>query len=283
MLPGNTHIQSIDLKVKDLKESLHFYSDLLGMKKKEISNGEAELYSDINKTYLVKLIEAPGAKFPSKDKTGLYHTAIRFPNRKELARVFMRLFEKKYKFQGFSDHLVSEAIYLADPDGNGVELYTDKPVSEWTWKNGTIDMDSFPLDLSVITKELDDPGNWNGISPEADIGHIHIKVSNLMKAQKFYSLMLGFRITTSSYPGALFFAAGNYHHHVGANIWHSRNSSPPPENSLGLDSFTISIPDKEKLADVVNYIKDYDMVTENSKDGSVLVNDFDNIKIRLTL
>jgi catechol 2,3-dioxygenase len=283
LLPDNTHIQSVDLKVKNIDESLHFYSDLLGMKTKEISHGESELYSDINKPYLVKLIESLDGKFPTKDKTGLYHTAFRFPNRKELARVFMRLFENKYKFQGFSDHLVSEAIYLADPDGNGVELYTDKPVNEWTWTNGSIDMDSLPLDLSVITKELDDPENWNGISPEADIGHIHLKVSNLMKAQKFYSLMLGFRITTSAYPGALFFAAGNYHHHVGANVWHSRNSSPPPENSLGLDSFTINIPEKDKFADVVNYINDYDMVMEKSEDGSVLLNDFDNIKIRLTL
>jgi len=283
MLPGNSHIQSIDLKVKDLEGSLHFYSHLLGMKKKDLPAHEVELYSDINKPYLLKLIVTPDAKYPATDNTGLYHIALRFPNRKELARVFMRLFENKYKFQGFSDHTVSEAIYLADPDGNGIELYVDKPKDEWTYNNVEIVMDTLPLNLSHITKELDDSDFWEGIHPSANIGHIHLKVSNIFHTEKFYSFMLGFKVTTRSYPGALFLAAGDYHHHIGANIWKTRNGFPPPENSLGLTGLTINIPDSEHLASIVNHVKDYGLLIDDSNPAGVLVKDFDNIKIRLTL
>lgn len=283
MIPENSHIQSIDLIVKDLEESLHFYSELLGMKAKQISSGVVELYSDINKPYIIKITEDSAAKHPAANHTGLFHAAIRFKNRKELARVFMRLFKNRYKFQGFSDHFVSEAIYLADPDGNGIELYTDKPIDEWTYKNGEIEMDTLPLNLNLITKELDDPDVWEGIHPSAEIGHIHLKVSNIFHTEKFYSFMLGFKVTTRSYTGALFLAAGNYHHHIGANIWKTRNGSPPPENSLGLNLFTIKIPSAEQISAITGYIKDYDLLIDNSNPNRVLVKDFDNIKIRLTL
>ena len=283
ILPVITRIQSVDLKVKDLTKALHFYSELLGMKPKEISASEVDLFSDTNKPYLVKLTEDRTAKYPARDNTGLFHIAIRFQNRKELARVFMRLFNNKYKFQGFSDHLVSEAIYINDPDENGIELYVDKPKDERTYNNDEIVMDTLPLNLSHITKELDDPDLWEGIHPSTNIGHIHLKVSNIFHAEKFYSFMLGFKVTTKSYPGALFLAAGDYHHHIGANIWETRNGSSPPENSLGLTGFKINIPDTEHLSGIVNHIKDYGLLIDGSNPNSVLVKDFDNIKIRLTL
>jgi catechol 2,3-dioxygenase len=255
-IPDTAKIQSVDLKIKNISESLNFYSSLMGLKIVEQSNNSAFLSANGDYPYLIGLHENNNAVPRPRGTTGLFHTAIRLPNRKELARVFLRLFDNKVKFQGFSDHLVSEAIYLADPDENGVELYADRPRNEWQWNMGQVEMATLPLDLTVLTSELDDRNVWNGIHPETDIGHIHLNVSNLNKAQEVYSLLLGFNITTSSYPGALFLSAGGYHHHIGANVWSSRNGKPAPENSAGLTQFTIQLPDQ-------NYIKNI-QITETA-------------------
>ncbi|HJY64723.1 MAG TPA: VOC family protein [Ignavibacteria bacterium] len=283
MLPNNTHIQSVDLRVKDLEKSIHFYSYLLGLIDRKVSDNEIEFYSDTGKPYLIKVSEQKDAKYPARNNTGLFHTAIRLPNRKELARVFLRLFEHKYKFHGFSDHLVSESIYLADPDENGVELYADKSKTKWEWLSGQIIMDTLPLDLSVITKEIDDKDEWHGIHKDTDIGHIHLKVSNLAFAEMFYGRLLGFNVTNSTYNGALFLAAGTYHHHIGANVWQSHNGTSPDENTMGLISFSISIPHKNYLENIEKSLFNEGLLIEKSSSGSLFVKDFDNLKIHLTL
>ncbi len=283
MISDNTHIQSVDLKVKDLEKGLHFYSDLLGLIPVKISGREAELYSSTNKPYLIKLYEDKNALFPSSKNTGLFHTALCLPSRKELARVFLRLFENKYKFGGFSDHLVSESIYLSDPDENGIELYADRPEEEWKFENGQFVMDTLPLDLSVITKELGNNEVWTGIHPDTSIGHIHLKVSNLTFADMFYNMILGFSVTNSSYSGALFLAAGGYHHHIGANVWSTRNGTPPPGNSIGLISYTINVSEEKYLAETEKKLEAEGLIIEKNDKNSLLVKDFDNIKIRLTL
>src|SRR4030095_4934125 len=283
MIPDNTHIQSVDLRVNDIKESLHFYSYLLGLKENKIESSEVNLYSDFNKPYLIKLVEDKNSKQASPKSPGLYHTAIRLPSRKELGRVFMRLFERKYKFQGFSDHLVSESIYLADPEGNGIELYADRPKQGWVYKNGQVEMDTIPLNLNIITKEVDVSDEWTGIHPETDIGHIHLKVSNIFKAEKFYSNIIGFKVSNASYPGALFLAANGYHHHIGTNIWQSRNTSPSSDGFLGLISFTINIPDKNYLSQIEKKFSEETLLINPINNNSLTVKDFDNIKIHLTL
>ncbi len=204
-------------------------------------------------------------------------------SRTELGRVFLRLFRNNVKFQGFSDHLVSEAIYLADPDENGVELYADKPRSEWVNNMGQIMMDTLPLDLSLITAGIDENEQWRGIHPAADIGHIHLNVSDLQKAQKFYSLLLGMNVTNSMYNGALFFSAGGYHHHIGTNIWSSRNGSPAPENTAGLLKYTINIPDENYLNELEKRYSEAGLTASQLKNGEFEVLDFDKIKIKLTL
>ena len=282
-IPDNTNIQSIDLRVRDLESSLHFYSHLLGFKILEKKENYASLSATGNAPYIIKLVEDKTAKFTHRDNTGLYHVAIKLPSRKELARVFLRLFDNDVKFHGFSDHLVSEAIYLADPDENGVELYIDKPREQWVWRKGEVQMSSLPLDLSVITNELDDKGVWNGIHPDTVIGHIHLKVSDLLKAEKFYSNLLGFNVTTASYPGALFMSAGGYHHHIGANIWHSKKGAPPPENAIGLIGYTIHIPDKKYLEEIVKSAKESNLFVELNGDSNYVIKDFDSNKIKLTL
>ncbi|HEY3250734.1 MAG TPA: VOC family protein [Ignavibacteria bacterium] len=283
MITDNAHIGGVNLRVNDLERSLHFYSHLLGLKQNNSSGNKVSLHSDLKKPYLVKLVEDKNAKILSPKSPGLYHIAIRIPNRKELGRVFIRLFDFKYKFQGFSDHLVSESIYLSDPEGNGIELYADRPKSEWVFKNGQVEMDTIPLNLNVITKEVDSSEEWNGIHPETDIGHIHLKVSNIFQAEKFYSNLLGFNVTNSSYPGALFLSAGGYHHHIGANIWQSRNVPSPPEDSLGLISFSINIPDKDYLAQIGKESSGEGLLISSLESGGLIVKDFDNIKINLTL
>lgn len=281
-IPDKTKIQSVDLKVRDLKESLNFYSNLAGFKLIEEKDNSSFLSANGKYPYLIKLRELKDAVRRQRGTTGLFHTAFRFPDRKELARVFLRFFENKTKFTGFSDHLVSEAIYLDDPDGNGVELYADRPKNQWHYSMGQVEMDTLPLDLSVITSELDDREVWNGIHPDTDIGHIHLSVSDLHKAQEIYSLLLGFNITNSSYPGALFMAAGGYHHHIGANTWLSRNGKPAPENSTGLEGFAISLPDQKYHGIIKERAEESKILTAwNGNNFSVL--DFDKNKITLTL
>lgn len=283
-IPDNTKIQSIELRVKDLERSLNFYSNLLGFKVIYNTNGTAELSANGNAPFVFRLVEDKNAVWRQRGTTGLFHTAIRLPNRKELARVFIRLFDYKVKFQGFSDHLVSEAIYLADPDENGIELYADKPRTEWVNTMGQIEMDTLPLDLSKITGELkDDNSEWDGIHPDTDIGHIHLNVSDLHKAQKVYSLLLGMNVTNSMYNGAMFFSAGGYHHHIGTNIWSSRNGSPAPDNVMGLISFTIKVPDESYILELQKRFDEAGLLLNRYENGTLEILDFDKAKIKVTL
>jgi catechol 2,3-dioxygenase len=283
-IPDDTVKQSIDLSVSDLEKSLEFYSRLIGFK--EISREGKNIYLSANGKlpYIISLAENKNGKHPSRNNTGLYHVAIRFPNRKELAKVFLQLFKNNVKFHGFSDHIVSEAIYLADPDGNGVEIYIDKPKETWKWTLGQVEMDTLPLNLQVITNVIGENETIaDGIHPDTKIGHIHLKVSDLYKAEKFYNHLLGFNVTNSSYPGALFLSAGGYHHHIGTNIWSSKNGTPPPDDSLGLKSLTINIPDEKYIEEIEKNAKNYGIETAKHTDGKIFLSDFDNNKIILTL
>ncbi len=282
-IPDTTKILGAELKVKDLKRSLNFYSHLIGFKIINQTESTAELSASGKLPYILKLAEDRTAVYRHKGTTGLFHIAIRLPNRKELARVFLRLFKERVKFQGFSDHLVSEALYLADPDENGVELYADRPKDEWQYNMGQIVMDTLPLNLNVITDELDDRNVWNGIHPDTDLGHIHLNVSDLNKAQKFYSLILGMNVTNSVYNGAMFFSAGGYHHHVGTNVWSSRNGSPAPENTMGLLSYSIKIPDADYISEIQSRAAEAGLVIRDFDSKQLLLRDLDNIKINIIL
>ena len=194
LIPDKTRIQSIDIRVRDLKDSLNFYSDLIGFKIVDQNDFEAILSSTGVLPYIIKLTEDKSAPVRIKGSTGLFHMAFLFPNRKELARVFMRLFKNNIKFQGFSDHLVSEAIYLSDPDGNGVELYTDKPRDQWQESHGQILMDTL----------LDDPEIWNGIHPDTTLGHLHLNVSELKKLKNFIMKFWDLELLTLNFQKLFF-------------------------------------------------------------------------------
>ena len=156
----------------------------------------------------------------------------------------IRLATHSWPFQGFADHLVSEALYLADPDGNGLELYADRPPERWTQRNGQIVMGTEPLDVDGLVAEADgESASWHGIDPGADIGHVHLHVADLARAEAFYHGLLGLDVTQQGYPGALFLSAGGYHHHLGINTWAGTGAPPPPAEAVGLLSFTLQIPD----------------------------------------
>ena len=283
-MPDNTRIQSVDLKVKDIETSLNFYSHLMGFKIISQNESSAMLSANGNMPYILQLHENKNAIHKPLGSTGLFHIAIRLPSRKELARVFLRLFEYKVKFQGFSDHLVSEAIYLNDPDENGVELYTDKPREEWQYRMGQVEMSTLPLNLNVLTNELDNRNVWNGIHPDTDIGHIHLSVSDIKKAQNFYSILLGLNVTNSTFHGAMFFSAGGYHHHVGANIWSSKNGSPAVnKNAVGLLNYTIRVPEKEYIKVIQSRAEESELLIEPFNGKFLVIQDMDKNKITVIL
>jgi catechol 2,3-dioxygenase len=256
---------------------------MIGFRLIEKSDGNAYLSANGKYPYLLNLEVNKNAKPLDRHSAGLYHTAFRFPDRNSLGMTFLHLHENKVKFHGFSDHIVSEAIYLGDPDGNGVELYVDKPKSEWEWQQGQITMDSLPLDLSKITNEITDKDKqYSGVDEKTIIGHIHLRVTELFKAEKFYSNFIGMNITNSSYNGALFMSAGGYHHHIGANIWSSANGSYRNEDELGLKSFTISIPDSNYINELKNKSKQNGFeYIDVSKNNGIQVKDLDNIRVKI--
>jgi len=238
ILPSNAGIGGVSLHVSDIDRSLKFYSELIGLNLFERDNGVASLSATGQSPSLIQLKELPGAIPKPAGTTGLYHTAILFPSRGELAKVLNRLVMKRYPLQGAADHGVSEAIYLADPDGLGVELYADKPREQWPRRGGELQMVSEPLDLEAILAEHTSTESRDS-HPTTIIGHVHLHVAGLTTAEQFYSGVMGFTVTQRSYPGARFLAAGTYHHHVGINTWAGK--TPPPSNAVGLGSFTIQI------------------------------------------
>jgi len=236
----NTSIGATHLTVADLERSRRFYVDVLGFRELERQGTTLTLTAD-GATPLLALTELPGAPPKPARATGLYHFAILVPSRLDLARSLRRLAELRYPLSGASDHLVSEALYLNDPDGNGIEIYRDRPRAEWPRLNGQIRMATDPLDLDGILAELDrDDRPWDGLAPATTIGHMHLHVADLRAAEAFYHGLLGFDIMLSFGGSALFLSAGGYHHHIGLNTWAGVGAPPAPPGSAGLRYFVFA-------------------------------------------
>jgi catechol 2,3-dioxygenase len=260
-LPPDTHIGHTHLQVSSLDKTRPFYVDLLGFKPIHITEEPDHrfLYLSANGEHPPHIIisERPGAKPAPPNTTGLFHLAIRLPGRKALAQLFQHLITSNYPFQGFSDHGVSEALYLADPEGNGLELYRDRPRNQWPTDGDLIAMRTDPLDVrDLLAEAQDQPTTWAGIHPQTDIGHVHLKVSDLSESEDFYHGVLGLDVTQRTYPGALFFSAGGYHHHIGTNTWASQGGSPPPESSIGLLSFSLRFASGDAWTKLIARIQD---------------------------
>lgn len=247
-LPPETHIGNVHLQVSNLDKSLKFYVELLGFCQTGVENGLLALSSSPTGPRIILLTENRTARPKPPRTTGLYHVAIRLPNRIALARLLRRLVDHGFPLQGFANHAVSEAIYLSDPDGNGLELYADLPRKEWLWIGDQIEMTTDPLDVeALVVAGEKDPSSWNGIHLDTDIGHVHLQVGNLPRSEQFYHAILGFNVTQRSYPGALFLAAGDYHHHIGLNMWAGRDAPAPPSDAVGLVSFSVVLPGSAEI------------------------------------
>jgi catechol 2,3-dioxygenase len=188
---------------------------------------------------LVELDESPRAPPRPPRTTGLFHLAILVPSRPELGAALRRIAAAGWGLTGASDHLVSEALYLEDPEGNGIEIYRDRPRDEWSYVDGELQMATLPLDLPSIAGEA--PPEARQMSPETRMGHVHLNVADIEDSRKFYEGALGLDVTVDSYFGALFLSAGGYHHHIGLNIWNGPGAPPPPPGSRGLGRYELVV------------------------------------------
>ncbi|MFC6234422.1 VOC family protein [Leucobacter soli] len=241
-LPDSTSMGVVELNVHDLPKVRAFYENAVGLAVLSESEGEAELGLD---SPLLRLVSgSDGETGSTLSEAGLYHSAILYPDEASLARVLVNIATiAPETFQGSADHAVSQAFYFLDPEGNGLELYVDRPRSEWVWEDGEVQMGSELLDPAAfiqehLNTESDDTGS-------ANMGHVHLKVGDLDEARAFYSEALGFAVTAQS-DGALFYAAGGYHHHLATNTWQS-DGAGARENSTGLGALTIAVPDEEAV------------------------------------
>ena len=203
---------------------------------------------DPSEAPVVELVGEPDAPPRPRGTSGLFHLAILVPSRADLARALQRVAEAGWHLTGASDHLVSEALYLSDPEDNGIEIYRDRPREEWPVRDGVLQMATLPLDLDGVLSELRREDASAAMPEGTRIGHVHLNVGDLAAAEAFYSGALGFDVTVRGYPGALFVSAGGYHHHLGLNTWAGEGAPPPPEGSRGLREFEIELPSGEALA-----------------------------------
>jgi catechol 2,3-dioxygenase len=233
-LPADAHIGHVSLTVSNLDRSLNFYRDILGFV--ELQPGRLGPQGG---RVLIELHERTDAIAKPRRSSGLYHFAILVPSRAALGRSLRRLTEKQWSMSGAADHLVSEALYLDDPDGLGIEIYRDRPRDAWRVANGELAMATDPLDLQSIYEEPGAETPWHGLEAGTVMGHVHLHVPHLDTAESLYCDRIGFDPVVRRYPGALFVSAGGYHHHLGLNTWVGVGAPPPPENAVGLRSFTI--------------------------------------------
>lgn len=246
-----THIGAVHLTVRDLERSLAFYQERLGLRLNGREGETARL--GVPGRDLLGLVENPAAR-PARGTTGLYHFALLVPSRLDLARAFARLVETHTSMTGASDHGVSEALYLSDPDLNGIEIYRDRPREEWPWQGDRLAMTTEALDLEALLSELEsapvtDKGA-EGLAAATRMGHVHLHVDDLAAAGRFYLETLGMELMQRYGPSALFVSAGGYHHHVGLNTWQGVGAPPPPADATGLRHFEILLPDEAELGRV---------------------------------
>ena len=269
-----TTMGAVRLTVSDLPRSQSFYEQAIGLAPAELQDGSVAMQAADGRP-VVELVGDASAPLLDRRATGLFHLALLVPSRRDLAFALARLSDARWPLDGASDHLVSEALYLSDPDGNGIEIYRDRPRDEWRYADGTLQMATLPLDMSGIVSELSSDADRQPQAPAGSrIGHTHLQVSELERTEAFYAGVLGFEVMVRGYPGALFVAAGGYHHHLGLNTWHSAGSPPPRPGAVGLRSFQVLLPDTAELDAVLGRVSDAGLAIEDlTERASNLVRD----------
>jgi catechol 2,3-dioxygenase len=272
MLPAATTLGAVHLRVADLDRSLSFYHRLLGLPVLERDATTTVLgFADAP---LIRLRAFAGLQPALPNAAGLYHTAILYPDRAVLGAVVRHISAAGYPFSGASDHLVSEAFYLDDPDGNGVELYRDRPRDAWTWTNGAVEMASLALDVDGIL--ADAAPTFDAAPDTTRVGHVHLQVSALAAAEAFYIDVVGFALTTRFGAAASFIAAGGYHHHMGLNVWRARGQAASPRTHAGIDAFEIVVPTEADVLAVRARAVQASVSVHRHDDGLVLTDPWEH-------
>jgi catechol 2,3-dioxygenase len=248
-IPPATRMGAVHLTVADLARSLEFYRESLGLEVMAESADSATLGGGERR--LLELVEVPGAQ-PAPGRTGLFHFALLLPDRRSLALWVAHAVRERVRLAGASDHFVSEAIYLSDPDRHGIEIYADRPRSLWEGQVAER-MGTDPLDLEGLLAELDDPATepFETQPFGTRMGHVHLQVSQIPASVEFYRDVLGFGLMAEYGGQAAFLSAGGYHHHVGANTWRSGGAGPPQPGAAALRRFEIVLPDAAARAELV--------------------------------
>ena len=240
--PLNT--AGVRLIVRDLNRVAPFYRDVLGLEPVTADANRATFGG--GRTPLIELVARPDATRRDPREAGLFHTAFLLPHRADLGRWLAHASANGVRLQGASDHLVSEAVYLSDPEGNGIEIYADRTPDRWTDAQGAIRMDTVPLNLDSLLRAAQGTV-WTGFPKAGRVGHVHLQVGDIAAARAFYADVLGFDIA-SSLPSAVFFGAGGYHHQLAGNVWNSRGAGRRTANAAGLDEVRLDVADPAMLS-----------------------------------
>lgn len=233
-----------------LSTAVTFYTNIIGLRVLTQSTSEAVLTAD-GQTPLLILQQPHSVTAKEQRTTGLYHFALLLPNRTELGKVLAHFLENNIPL-GAADHLVSEALYLNDPDGNGIEIYADRDASTWQWQNGRVQMATDPLQGEQLLTQAHGQ-SWQGLPSETIMGHVHLHVADLPAAQAFYK-HLGFEVV-SDYPQALFLASGQYHHHIAINTWNGKGAPRPTNTSAGLHAFSLVYPNETERQQAIQALQ----------------------------
>jgi catechol 2,3-dioxygenase len=269
-IASKTRPGAVHLTVADLARSLDYYRSSVGLDVLEQGPGRAALGAGGHE--LLVLVEEPGAR-PAAGHTGLYHFALLVPERRELAAWLAHAARDRVPLVGLADHFVSEALYLSDPDGHGIEIYRDRPRESWEGKVGAR-LTTLPLDLDDLLGELDDPATagFEGLPAGTVMGHVHLKVAEIPSSIGFYRDVLGFDLTAQLGVQAAFLSAGGYHHHVGANSWESAGAPPAPPGTAALRHATIVLPSADARNEAIGRVEAAGLAVEE-QDGDPLVRD----------
>lgn len=256
-LSAATHMNAVQLKVGDMAGMSTYYQRALGLE--VLSESAQDVRLGRGSQELVNLQNAPGLKMPAQGEAGLFHTALLFGTQADLAATVLSAAQfDQSRFVGSSDHLVSEAFYFTDPEGNGIELYWDRPRDAWSWDGGSVAMDTIYLDPNqFLNTHLTEESVSGQRQASADIGHVHLQVGDVATARQFYVNTLGFDQTATLSNQALFVSAGGYHHHMAMNVWNSRGAGPR-KDTLGLGEVLINVPTADevgKLAERLTHAK----------------------------
>ena len=265
-LPAETRMGPVELTVSELGRSLDYYRQAIGLGVREEVGARASLGGD---SELLVLHEVPGAQ-PAPRNTGLFHFALLVPERRDLAAWLAHAIREQVPMTGVSDHFVSEALYLRDPDGHGIEIYADRPRE--VWEGQVARMTTEPLDLENLLGELDDPEQepFEALPAGTVMGHVHLQVAEIPETVRFYRDVLGFDEMVSFGSQATFLSAGGYHHHVGANTWASAGAPPPPEGSASLQLATVVLPDTASRDEVVGRVAATGQDPDETPEGPVV-------------